>query len=277
MSLITLILGGGDLASGVAMRLYRAGLSPIITELAYPLVVRRHVSFAEAVYEGQFTVEEITAQSVPDLKQALVLRVSGVIPVLVDPQVQAPARLQSMLPESASLVLVDARMTKRPTDLSLDSAPLVIGLGPGFKAGENCHAVIETMRGHLLGRVIWQGEPQGDTGIPDPVSNRSAERVLRAPADGELRAFADIGDHLEAGQIVAEVSDEPVCAPFKGVLRGLIHPQHRVWKGLKIGDVDPRDDPRYCRLVSDKALAIGGAVLEAILSRADLRAHLWAE
>ena len=276
MSLIPLILGGGDLASGVAMRLFRAGLHPIITELPAPLVVRRHVSFAEAVYEGQFTVEDITAQSVPDLDQALALLPTGTVPILVDPQVQAPALLRSMLSESAPLVLVDARMTKRPTDLTLDSASLVIGLGPGFKAGENCHAVIETMRGHLLGRVIWQGEPQGDTGIPDSVNNRAAERVLRAPADGELKAFAQIGDHLEANQIVAEVSGKPVRAPFKGVLRGLIHPQHRVWKGLKIGDVDPRDDPRYCVMVSDKSLAIGGAVLEAILSCADLRPHLWA-
>jgi xanthine dehydrogenase accessory factor len=148
-------------------------------------------------------------------------------------------------------------------------------MGPGFVAGQNCHAVIETHRGHCLGRVIWQGAPETDTGQPDAVVGRSSERVLRAPADGELVALAEIGDHLQAGQAVAQVAGLPVFAPFRGVLRGLIHPGLNVTRGLKIGDVDPRDDPRYCRLVSDKSLAVGGGVLEAILSLPALRPHLW--
>jgi xanthine dehydrogenase accessory factor len=150
-----------------------------------------------------------------------------------------------------------------------------VGLGPGFIAGKNCHAVIETQRGHLLGRVIWEGEPLGDTGIPEKVQQFAAERVLRSPADGVLEAFMDIGDLVQPEQLVARVNGEPVQAPFKGVLRGLAHAGLHVNKGMKIGDVDPRNDPRYCSLVSDKSLAIGGAVLEAILSQALLRPVLW--
>jgi xanthine dehydrogenase accessory factor len=157
----------------------------------------------------------------------------------------------------------------------MEAAPLVIGLGPGFFAGVNCHAVIETHRGHTLGRVIWQGAPEADTGVPESVIDRGAERVLRAPVDGKLEAHAEIGDHLEAGQPVAEVAGQVVLAPFRGVLRGLLYPGLFVKRGTKIGDVDPRDNPRYCKLVSDKSLAIGGGVLEAILSRADLRCRLW--
>jgi xanthine dehydrogenase accessory factor len=166
-------------------------------------------------------------------------------------------------------------MTKHLPETGIDSADLVIGLGPGFVAGENCHAVVETNRGHRLGRVIWQGTPQCDTGIPERVVDHGAERVLRAPADGVLQAYAKIGDHLEAGQPVVEVAGQPVLAPFRGVLRGLLHPGLCVRQGLKVGDVDPRDDPLYCSLVSDKSLAIGGGVLEAILSRPELRPYYW--
>jgi xanthine dehydrogenase accessory factor len=166
-------------------------------------------------------------------------------------------------------------MTKKTPELEMDAADLVIGLGPGFVAGENCHAVIETNRGHTLGRVIWEGPPLADTGIPESVNHQGVSRVLRAPADGPLLAHAEIGEHLKAGQLVAEVAGRSVQAPFNGVLRGLIYPGVEVTVGLKIGDVDPRNDPRYCRLVSDKALAIGGSVLEAILSRPTLRPYLW--
>jgi xanthine dehydrogenase accessory factor len=157
----------------------------------------------------------------------------------------------------------------------MQAADLVIGLGPGYIAGENCHAVIETNRGHTLGRVIWEGAPQPDTGIPESVALHGLERVLRAPEDGPLEAYVQIGNHLEPGQLIAKVSGQSVLAPFRGVLRGLMYPGVHVWKGLKIGDIDPRDDAIYCRLVSDKSLAVGGGVLEAILSRPPLRPHLW--
>jgi xanthine dehydrogenase accessory factor len=270
--MIVLIQGGGDLASGVAMRLHRAGLRVVVTELPQPLVVRRLVSFAEAVYAGECRVEEISARRVNDPADALrVLQVlaKGMIPVLIDPQGDS-------IPHLHPHVVVDARMTKQPAALIRERVGLIIGLGPGFVAGDNCHVVVETNRGHMLGRVIWNGAAQPDTGEPDAVANRRSERVLRAPADGELVAHADICDHLEEGQLVAEVAGLPVTAPFKGVLRGLLHPGVQVWRGLKIGDVDPRDDHRFCTLVSDKSLAVGGGVLEAILSRPELRPHLWA-
>lgn len=272
MALITLIRGGGDLASGVALRLYRAGLHLIITELAQPLVVRRSVSFAEAVYAGECQVEGVTAVLTSDLEQAYKIISSGHIPLLVDPDASSLGELRKY---QARLVLVDARMTKLPPEQSLTSTSLVVGLGPGYVAGQNCHAVIETNRGHQLGRVIWEGATEADTGVPDPVLNQGGSRVLRAPAQGQIHTSAQIGDHVDPGQVIAEVDGIPVNAPIAGVIRGLIHSGLRVWNGLKIGDVDPHDDPRYCYLVSDKALAVGGGVLEAILSTAILRPYLW--
>jgi xanthine dehydrogenase accessory factor len=273
--MLTLIRGGGDLASGVALRLHRAGLHLLITELPEPLVVRRRVSFASAIYQGLTTIEGVTGRRVDNLTQALKIINRGEIPVLVDPHAESLLEMRAVFFNQEPIVLIDARMIKRPPELSMQAANLVIGLGPGFVAGENCHAVVETQRGHNLGRLIWQGEPERDTGVPDRVTDYGVDRVLRAPVEGIFQAHADIGDHLEAGQLVADVDGEPVKAPFRGVLRGLLYPGLRVPRGLKIGDVDPRDDPRYCTLVSDKSLAIGGSVLEAILSRPELRAYLW--
>lgn len=279
MALIVYLRGGGDLASGVALRLHRAGLRLMIAELPQPLAVRRLVSFAEAVFTQAITVESVTARLVGGIGQAMQVLDRGELPVLVDPQGALLPDLRSRHP--GPVVLVDGRMTKQAPESDLRSADLVIGLGPGFIAGENCHAVIETNRGHQLGRVIWQGAPQPDTGLPEGlpsgkgVTLSPAGRVLRAPAEGILEARAQIGEHVEAEQVVASVSGLPIYAPFKGVLRGLLHPGLAVWPGLKVGDVDPRDDPRYCTSVSDKSLAIGGAVLEAILSRPDLRGRLW--
>jgi xanthine dehydrogenase accessory factor len=267
-----LIRGGGDLASGVALRLQRVGLRLLVTELPEPLVVRRMAAFAQAVFEEQIEVEGVLARRVDNLAQAAQVASQGHLPVLVDPSGGAIEHLQQ---QEALLVLVDARMTKRPPEMGLEAAPLVIGLGPGFIAGENCHAVVETQRGHNLGRVYWQGAPEADTGIPERVWEKSEERVLRAPAEGILSVHAQIGDHLEVGQLVAEVSGHKVTARLRGVLRGLLNPGFHVWPGLKIGDVDPRDDPRYCTLVSDKSLSIGGGVLEAILTRPELRSRLW--
>jgi xanthine dehydrogenase accessory factor len=275
MTTFTLIRGGGDLASGVALRLHRAGLKLLITELPQPLVVRRLVSFAEAVYAGTVEVEGAQARCVADLSAALDLMQAGQIAVMVDPQLRALPDLREMDGRLELVALVDGRMTKRAPELSKETAPLVVGLGPGFVAGENCHAVVETNRGHNLGRVFWYGSAEADTGIPESVFSKRAQRVLRAPADGILVAHAEIGDHLEAGQLVAEVAGIPILAPFKGVLRGLAHPGMVVVKNLKIGDLDPRDDPSYCTLVSDKSLAVGGGVLEAILSQPELRRRLW--
>ena len=275
MTLFIFLRGGGDLASGVALRLYRAGLSLLITELAQPLTVRRLVSFSEAVFQGQTTVEGVTARLASNLPEALAFIQGGEIPVLVDPSASCVSALRTLQPTGTPIVLVDARMTKHPPERDTLEADMVVGLGPGFWAGENCHAVIETNRGHFMGRVIWRGAAEEDTGVPEQVVNQGIGRVLRAPGDGFLEAHAQIGDHLEPGQLVAEVGGHPLRAPFRGMLRGLLHPGLQVMQGMKVGDVDPRDNPAYTRLVSDKSLAVGGGVLEAILSRPELRPNLW--
>ena len=259
-----LLRGGGDLATGVALRLHRAGIKLIISELAQPLAVRRTVSFAEAVYEGHHIVEGVTARLVERDQLSAVLDTDE-IPIVVDPNANVLTHLQF-------LVVIDARLTKQtPSPLPVE-VPLHIGLGPGFHAGRNCHAVVETRRSHTLGRVYWTGLAQADSGEPEG----DRRRVLRAPEDGILTDHAKIGDHLEEGQTIAVVSDQyPVISPFPGVLRGLIRPGLHVSKGLKIGDIDPRGDPGACFLASDKALAIGGGVLEAILTREEIRNKLW--
>lgn len=252
-----LIRGGGDLASGVALRLHRAGFPVLISELNEPLSVRRAVSFSEAVYEGQWQVEEVTAIRVETSEQITSALTQNQIPVIIDPNLQILPILN--LKHST---LIDARLLKRPPEPLPFEVRLLIGLGPGFVAGENCQAVVETQRGHTLGRVYWRGGVNPDNGQPegDPT------RVLRAPAEGQLIGYAQIGEHIEPGQIIAEVTGKPIIAPFPGVLRGLIRPGLQVTKNLKVGDLDARDKREYCFLVSDKALAIGGAVLEAVLS-----------
>lgn len=265
---MVLIRGGGDLASGVAVRLHRSGFQVVITELPQPRVVRRSVSFAEAVFVGHAEVEGVIAELHTDLEEVKAALRAGMIPILVDPDL---ACLEILQPE----IVVDARMRKKPPETGKELATLVIGLGPGFIAGENCHVVIETNRGHELGRVLWAGAPQADTGIPGNVNGFSSERVLRAPADGELISGAAIGDRVGKGQVIALVGGQAVLAPFDGILRGLLRPGSQVKQGLKIGDVDPRDDPNMINLVSDKSRAIGGAVLEAILACPDLRSGLW--
>ena len=264
-----LIRGGGDLASGVAARLHRIGFGVLITELPAPLVLRRRVAFAEAVFSQIVQVEEISALLVNSFDQVESVLDAGKVAVIVDPEMD---HLKDIKP----IVLVDARMRKRPPETGLDAAPLVIGLGPGFTAGENCHAVIETMRGHFLGRVIWDGPSLPDTGEPDHVLGIGADRVLRAPTDGPLVAIKDIGDVVQEGELIARVGDQHIFAPFNGVLRGLVHDGLMVRVGMKIGDLDPRGDPIYANLISDKSLAIGGGVVEAILAQESIRNMLYA-
>jgi len=250
-----LIRGGGDIASGVALRTIRAGFKVIITELPQPLAVRRTVSFSEAVYEGKWTVEGITSRRAESTKQVMDFLKDGFLPVLIAPDYKAVSLEYQ--------VLVDARLIKAPVDYPLSPRPMIIGLGPGFTVGTNCHAVIETNRGHTLGRVYWEGSALPDTATPEG----DLRRVLRAPCDGIVIGQIEIGQHIESGQVVAQVERESVISPLNGVVRGLIRSGLRVNKGLKIGDIDPRDDPTLCNLVSDKALAVGGGVLEAILGQ----------
>lgn len=253
---LTLIRGGGDLASGVALRLHHAGFDVLITELPQPLAVRRAVSFSEAVYAGTWTVEDVTSRRIETPQELAACLARREIPVLVDPQLERLSALDMRL-----TALIDARLLKQAAPRLTVSAPFTIGLGPGFTAGENCHAVVETQRGHTLGRVYWSGRANADSGQPEG----DPRRVLRAPAGGLFIGYAQIGEHCKPGQVIAEINGEKIIAPFPGVLRGLLHPGLEVPQGLKVGDLDPRDRREYCFLVSDKALAIGGGVLEAVL------------
>jgi xanthine dehydrogenase accessory factor len=265
---LILVRGGGDLATGVELRLHRAGMKVVITELDQPLAVRRAVSFAEAVYEGHQTVEGVTARFVEQVQLSAALEADE-IPILIDPDAD-------ILLSHQFLVVIDGRLTKQtPSPLPVEPT-LHIGLGPGFQAGHDCQAVIETRRGHTLGRVYWSGSTQPDSGVPEG----DPRRVMRAPGDGIVLGLKQIGDHCEVGDTIANIQVDrykstQLNSPIAGVLRGIIRDGVQVTKGLKIGDIDPRNDPSACFLVSDKALAIGGGVLEAILSKEEIRSELW--
>jgi xanthine dehydrogenase accessory factor len=262
-----LVRGGGDLASGAIFRLHRAGFPVVVMELPLPVLVRRAVSFGEAVYSGSITVEGVTAQLAEDIEEVWRLLSADQVPVLVDPHGAARAALNPV-------VLVDARMAKVNLGTTLNDAPLVVALGPGFTAGVDCHAVVETHRGHNLGRALFAGAAEPDTGEPGIMGGFTHSRVLRAPADGQVQPFFAVGDVISAGTVIATVAEQPVMAAFDGVLRGLIHEQVQVRRGDKIGDLDPRAQVSACFTISDKSLAVGGGVLEAVLAAPQVRPYL---
>ncbi len=251
---VVLLRGGGDLATGVAWRLTRAGFPVVVCELPQPLTVRRQVALSSAVADGRVDIEGMVGVRAT-ASEAMDLARQGLVPVLVSPE----------LPELPAQVVVDARMAKRVLDTTIDDAPLVIGLGPAYTAGLEVHAVVETMRGPRLGRALWFGSAAPDTGTPGEVAGRGTERVLRAPADGAAQWQARIGDLVEADAMLGTVGGLEVRSPFAGVIRGLIAEGTVVPAGLKVGDVDPRADSDW-REISDKALAVGGGVLEAVLT-----------
>ena len=253
-----LIRGGGDLASGVAWRLHVSGFKVIITEIKQPMAVRRTVSFCEAVYDGQTEVEGVTALRTDDAHNVPAVWEKGLIPVMVDPDAEAREALRPQ-------VLVDAILAKKNLGTALSHAHLVIALGPGFVVGKEAHYVVETNRGHRLGRLLTSGGAQPNTGIPGPVQGITTDRVLRAPGDGIWENRKNIGDLLHKGDLVGVVQGRPVHSKTDGILRGLIRPGIPVSQGLKIGDVDPRIDQKACYTISEKALAVAGGVLEGIL------------
>jgi xanthine dehydrogenase accessory factor len=252
---LCVIRGGGDLATGVAWRLTTAGFPVIATELGDPLTVRRTVAVSSAVSDGHISIEGMRAVKVESAVEAIQTANEGTVAVLVSRE----------LPEISAAVVIDARLAKRNIDTTRDDAPLVIGLGPGFTAAEDCHAVIETMRGAHLGRCLWHGAAEPNTGVPGVVGGRDTERVLRAPAVGRVNWATQIGDVVQGGQILGAVGDSQIRAPFDGVIRGLIRTGTIVETSLKVGDVDPRLDAP-CHEISDKALAVGGGVLEAVMT-----------
>jgi len=251
-----LIRGAGDLATGVALRLHRCGFEVAMTEIAQPTPVRRTVAFAEAVYDGRTVVEGLAAVLVDRSRAAEARMSAGYVAVLVDPEAEVR---EVLLPD----LVVDAVMAKENLGTTIKDAPAVVALGPGFGAGSDCHAVIETMRGHSLGRVIYEGQALPNTGVPGEIGGAGAERVFRAPADGVFEARRRIGDLVRQGETVATVAGIPIPATIDGVLRGLLRPGLKVSCGQKAGDVDPRARVEHCFAVSDKALAIAGGVLEA--------------
>ena len=252
------IRGAGDLASGVALRLWRAGMDVVLLDVEKPTAIRRTVAFSEAIVHGEQTVEDVTARlaAVETVEETLA---AGYIPVLVDPEGRSIPKLK---PDA----LVDAILAKRNLGTEIRDAPVVIGVGPGFTAGVDCHAVVETMRGHSLGRVIREGSAIPNTGIPGLIGGFAGERVLRAPAAGLFHPLRDIGDAVTEGEVLATVEGKSMPATLTGILRGILPEGTEVFPGMKAGDIDPRCQRSHCFTASDKALAVGGGVLEAILA-----------
>ncbi|MBT3349942.1 MAG: EF2563 family selenium-dependent molybdenum hydroxylase system protein [Nitrospinaceae bacterium] len=261
---LVIVKGGGDLATGIIHRLWRSGFPVISTEVENPTMVRRTVSFAECLYSGRHVVEGVTSAqaegNTPEtqLASARALLAEKILPVIIDPE----AKIVALAKPAA---LVDAIIAKRNLGTRIDQADVVVGIGPGFTAGVDAHAVIETARGHDIGRVITDGGAEPNTGVPGPIGGYTTERLLRSPTQGVFEPRSVIGDIVKAGDTVAIVNGQAVTAQIDGVLRGLLRDGIEVPEGFKVGDVDPRAKPEHCNTISDKSRAIGGGVLEAIM------------
>lgn len=259
--LVIYIKSGGDLATGVAVRLFCAGFKKIVLiETEAPLAVRRTVSFSDAVYNKSHTVEGITSRLCQNTDDIAVAHEAGEIPILVDPK-------WKMLQEIKPDVVIDAILAKKNLGTHIEEAPLVIGFGPGFTASEDVDCIIETNRGHFLGTVIYKGSAQDNTGVPGIIQGFGIERVLWTPVDGIFNTQYDIGDLVDEGDVICKVGETEIKSKLKGVIRGLLRSDLNIKKGTKVADVDPRGDASYCNYVSEKSRAIGGGVLEAILNK----------
>lgn len=257
--MLVVIRGAGDIATGIALRLWRSGIQVVMTEIPRPTAIRRTVCFSEAIVHGEAQVEDVNAKRAETAEAALLVLQSGVIPVLPDPEGACISQLQ---PDA----VVDAILAKRNLGTGITDAPVVVGVGPGFTAGVDCHAVVETMRGHTLGRVIYDGSAMPNTGIPGLIGGFAGERVLRAPADGMFHPCMEIGQQVQQGDVAATVDGVPMFCTLDGVLRGILANGTPVHKNMKAGDIDPRCKIEHCYCASDKALSVGGGVLEAILA-----------
>ena len=257
--MLVVIRGAGDIATGVALRLHRAGMRVVMCDLPTPTSIRRTVCFSEAIRLGETRVEGVRGVLCADAATARAVARAGDVAVLADPDASCVAEL-------APDALVDAILAKRNLGTRRGMAPVVVGVGPGFTAPVDCDAAVETMRGHYLGRVYYQGSPLPNTAVPGLIGGYAGERVMRAPADGVFEPCVEIGATVRAGDVCARVAGEPMRATIDGVVRGLLQADVRVTAGMKSGDVDPRCHPEYIRTVSDKASAVGGGVLEAILA-----------
>lgn len=258
---VVLIRGAGEMASGVAHRLHQSHFKICMLEIPHPLAVRREVSFCEAIYQGEKEVEGVQAKYISKQEQIESVWKEGKIPLLVALDLK---KVKHFLKPD---VLIDAIMAKKNLGTQINDAPLVIGLGPGFTAGKDVHIVIETNRGHTLGKMIQNGTAEPDTGIPGDVGGYTVQRVLRTMKKGTFHPYKAIGERVNKGSVVAVVDDYPVIAGISGVVRGMLREGVEVKKGMKVGDIDPKGKKELCFTISDKARAIGGGVLEAILNR----------
>lgn len=257
---LVIIRGGGDIATGTIHKLHQCGFPTLVLEIGNPSCIRRTVSFCEALFDGETVVENVTAKKVETMEEAYEAFLEGKVPVLVDPE-------GKVIREEKPSVVVDAILAKKNLGTKISDAPIVIGVGPGFTAGMDVHAVVETQRGHHLGRVYYEGSAAPNTGVPGVIGGYGKERVIHAPASGTLHIIKEIGEETEVGETIAQIGEVPVPASISGIVRGMIREGYEVTKGLKIADIDPRSaEKENCRYISDKARCVAGGVLEAIFS-----------
>ena len=259
---LVIVRGAGDISTGTIHRLFRAGFPVLALEVRYPSAIRRKVAFSEAVYDGTAAVEGVTAVRIDDAGQAEEILAKGQVPLLVDPEGKSIRQLRPA-------AVIDAILAKKNLGTSMDMAELTMALGPGFEAGKDVHYVIETMRGHDLGRIISSGCAAPNTGIPGVIAGVGAERVIHAPAVGKFRQEREIAEEVRAGDVIGTIisreKEVPVCTRIHGILRGIIRDGYPVTKGFKLADVDPRlEERKNCFTISDKARCIAGSALELV-------------
>ena len=256
--MIVLIKGAGDLATGIAYRLKKSGFDIVMTEINNPTTVRRTVAFSQAVFDNEIEIEGIKGIKVNNIDEIYIEISKGNIPIIIDEKA-------NIIKELNPNVVVDAIIAKKNLGTSINDAPIVIGVGPGFEAKKDCHLVVETKRGHYLGKVIEEGSAIPNTGVPGNIGGYTKERIIRASNDGKIKPVVAIGDYVKKGDIVAYIDGIEVLAEIDGIVRGMLQEGIDVFKGMKSGDIDPRCEKNHCFTISDKARSIGGGVLEAIM------------
>lgn len=256
--MIVLIKGAGDLATGIAYRLKKSGFDIVMTEIDNPTTVRRTVAFSQAIFDNEIEIEGIKGIKVNNINEIHKEIKKGNIPIIID-------KKANIIKELKPKVIVDAIIAKKNLGTSIDDASIVIGVGPGFEAKKDCHLVIETKRGHYLGKVIEEGSAIPNTGVPGNIGGYTKERIIRASSNGKIRPIVKIGDYVKKGEVVAYIDGVEVLAEIDGIVRGMLQEGIEVFKGMKSGDIDPRCEKNHCFTISDKARSIGGGVLEAIM------------
>ena len=256
--MLVVIKGAGDLATGIAYRLKKSGFDVVMTEIDKPTTVRRTVAFSQAIFDNEVEIEGIKGIKVRNINEIYDEIKKNNIPIIIDEKADI---IKELKPEA----IVDSIIAKKNLGTSIKDAPIVIGVGPGFEAKVDCHLVVETKRGHYLGKVIDHGTAIPNTGVPGNIGGYTKERIIRASADGKIKPAVSIGDFVIKGQVVAHINGVEVLAEIDGIVRGMLQEGIEVFKGMKSGDIDPRCEKDHCFTISDKARSIGGGVLEAIM------------